>query len=156
MLLRLYSSHFAQLFSHYSHSDSFCSHQFAKSLIQCLYFNSFISKWTHTNENIRVFQSKCKETKTQIFTWLHAGEIKSTFELLDLVMCPGYNPNLHRNMSKEQPCILVSTRRKPRNPGQEMTRTAECSVASLKLQVPFVFQHHLVPYRFPNQSPSTS
>lgn len=44
MLSQSYSSHFAQLLSHYSHSKSFHGHQFAKSLIQYLHYDIFISK----------------------------------------------------------------------------------------------------------------
>lgn len=95
------------------------------------------------------FNLNVKSLKLKIFMWVHAGEVKSIFELLELMMCLGHKPNLHWNTSKEQPCILVSARRKQRNPGQEMTKMAKCIVA-------FAYQWPLVSYRFTNNSHSAS
>lgn len=103
-----------------------------------------------------------KSLKFENFTWVDTGEMKSTFELLVLMKCPGHNPNLHPDVSREQPCILVSarktnkTKQKARNLGQEMIRTDERSVAPLKLEAAVVFQCYSVFYRFPNQSPPVS
>lgn len=41
------------------------------------------------------FNLNVKSLKLKIFMRAHAGEVKSIFELLELMMCLGHKPNLH-------------------------------------------------------------
>lgn len=129
--------------------------------LQTAWFGDCITALLFLNELLlmkipKYFYLNKKRLKLKIFTWLHVDKIKSTLDLLDLVMCPGHHPNLHQDTSKEQALYLGFNKEKAQKPRSRDNWDCWVQCGTTETRGTLCISGPFGTLSVSNQSPSTS